>query len=298
MDNYSNLKNKNNYSVENKNNLKSSQLADTYNINENEDIHDKLSIMTNKFINMRKDRDQLQKENKDLQNEILLLQSNIRQMIPGFSSNTSASFPMFNELQNKINEFFKCDCQDIFFDLLAPELNMEGIVFFFQTSFQKIQEVLKAYFSPAENILKKTICIDELWSPIDNVLRKSYQANWKKIFGLINIDTTLQKIMMYLQNQLKLRDEEPSANLIIVEFLRKAIEIFFLSYISDPVVLFDIESLGDKVLYSNIKHDSLDGFIKLKHECQVIIPSSFKSTISQENMILKCQVLPLDYEFE
>jgi len=121
MDNYSNLKNKNNYSVENKNNLKSSQLADTYNINENEDIHDKLSIMTNKFINMRKDRDQLQKENKDLQNEILLLQSNIRQMIPGFSSNTSASFPMFNELQNKINEFFKCDCQDIFFDLLAPD---------------------------------------------------------------------------------------------------------------------------------------------------------------------------------
>jgi len=29
------------------------------------------------------------------------------------------------------------------------------------------------------NLLKKTICIDDLWSPIDNVLRKSYQANWK-----------------------------------------------------------------------------------------------------------------------
>ena len=237
MDNYNTIhKNKNNTN-------KASQLADTY--NDTDDIHDKLSIMTNKFIAMRKDRDQLQKENKDLQNEIIVLQSNIRQMIPGFSSNTSASFPMFNELQNKITEFFKCDCQDIFFDLLAPELNMEGIIFFFKQAFSKIQEVLKSYFLPSENILKKTICIDELWSPIDNVLRKSYQANWKKIFQLINQEATLQKIMMFLQNSLKLRDEEPSANLIILEFLRKAIEIFFLSYISDPVIVFDIDTFGD-----------------------------------------------------
>ena len=193
MDNY-NI-NKNTHSQDKKTNLKNSQLADTY--TENEDIHDKLSIMTNKFITMRKDRDQLQKENKDLQNEILILQSNIRQMIPGFSSNTSASFPMFNELQNKITEFFKCDCQDIFFDLLAPELNMDGIIFFFKTAFSKIQETLKNYFLPSENVLKKTICIDELWSPIDNVLRKSYQANWKKIFQVINSETTLQKIMMF-----------------------------------------------------------------------------------------------------
>ena len=42
--------------------------------------------MTNKFITARKERDQFQKENKELQNEILILQSNIRQMIPGFGS--------------------------------------------------------------------------------------------------------------------------------------------------------------------------------------------------------------------
>ncbi len=288
------LSNKNNYSIDKKNNAK--QLTDTY--QENDDMHDKLSIMTNKFINMRKDRDQMQKENIDLQNEIILLQSNIRQMIPGFSSNSSASFPMFNELQNKLNEFFKCDCQDIFFDLLAPELNMDGIVFFFKTAFSKIQEILKNYFNPAENILKKTTCIDELWAPIDNVLKKSYQANWKKIFALINLDSNIQKIMMYLQNSLKLRDEEASANLMIVEFLKKSVEILFLCYISDPVIVFDFESLGEKILYSNLKHDSVDGFIKVKHECQVIIPPAYKSQIIQENLILKSQVLPLDYEFD
>jgi hypothetical protein len=294
MDNYSNP-NKTNLSQDKKSN-KPSQLADTY--TDNDDIHDKLSIMTNKFITMRKDRDQLQKENKDLQNEILQLQSNIRQMIPGFSSNTSASFPMFNELQNKINEFFKCDCQDIFFDLLAPELNMDGIIFFFKTAFSKINEILKTYFSPSELLLKKTICIDELVGPIDNVLRKSYQANWKKIFQLINIESTHQKIMMHLQNSLKLRDEEPSANLIIVEFLKKAIELLFLCYISDPLIMFDVETLGDRISYSMSKHDSLDGFIKVKHECLIIIPAGYKTSISQDNMLLKSQVLPLDYEFE
>ncbi len=298
--NYNNLNNKNSFSIDKlstTNSTKNSQLADTYTEN-SEDMHDKLSIMTNKFINMRKDRDQLQKENKDLQNEILLLQSNMRQMIPGFSSNTSSSFPMLNEIQNKINEFFKCDCQDIFFDLLAPELNMDGIVFFYKTAFSKVLEILKTYFSPAENILKKTICIDELWGPIDNVLRKSYQTNWKKIYKLLNLDSTYQKIMMFLQNSLKLRDEEPSANLMIAEFLKKALEIFFFCYISDPVILFDIETLGDKVLYNNIKHDSVDGFIKVKHECIVIIPASYKANISQENIALKTQVLPMDYEFD
>jgi hypothetical protein len=296
MDNYPNINNNKNVFSQDKKNNKTSLLADTY--IESDDIHDKLSVMTNKFLSMRKDRDQLQKENKDLQNEILILQSNIRQMIPGFSSNTSASFPMYNELQNKITEFFKCHCQDIFFDLLAPELNMDGIIFFFKTAFSKILEVLKTYFTPSENILKKTICIDELWSPIDNVLRKSYQANWKKIFQMINLDATHQKIMLILQNSLKLRDEEPSANICIVEFIKKSLELFFLCYISDPIIIIDIESLGDKISYSGIKHDSLDGFIKPKHECVVIIPAGYKSNILQENMVLKSQVLPIDYEFE
>ena len=98
--------------------------------------------MTNKFITVRKERDVLQKENKELQNEILILQSNIRQMIPGFSNNTSSSFPMLNELQNKLSEFYKCDCQDIFFDLLSPELNMEGIVYFYKNSFLKVNEMI------------------------------------------------------------------------------------------------------------------------------------------------------------
>ena len=62
------------------------------------------------------------------------LQSNLRQMVSGFS-NTSYAFPMQNELIVQIQDFYKYECLDSFFDLLCPELNMKGILFFYQTSF-------------------------------------------------------------------------------------------------------------------------------------------------------------------
>ena len=60
----------------------------------------------------------------------------------------------------------------------------------------------------------------------------------------------------------------------------------------------DLSTIGMKVAFNPVKHDSLDGFIKQKHDCIVILPSSFKSNVNlQENCIIKSQVLPCDYEF-
>ena len=72
----------------------------------------------------------MKSENKELTDENLQLQSNIRQMVPSFS-NTSTSFPMMNELQANVSEFYKVDCQDVFFDVLSMELNLDGVVFFY-----------------------------------------------------------------------------------------------------------------------------------------------------------------------
>jgi hypothetical protein len=278
--------------------------------------------MTNKFIAVKKERDQYNKDNKELQNDILIMQSNIRQMIPGFSNNTSSSFPMLNEIQNKLSEFFKCDCQDVFFDLLLPELNIEGIVFFFKTSFSKIQELINNYFEPMETQLKKTLCIDNLWSPIDNVLRKSIQSNWKKIFIQTINEIELNNIMLFIQNNLKLQDEDITANKAILDFLRKSAEIIFIAHVSDPPTLVDINAIGQKINFNSIKHDSVDGFIKQKNDCVVILPPCYKviasnvnsnniggnignvdkigngiNSLNNENLILKAQVLPNDYEF-
>ena len=92
---------------------------------------DKLKVITQKFVNVRKERDQVKQENKDLQDEVLHLQSSIRQMVPCFS-NTSSAFPMQNEMQNLVSEFYKVECVDVFFELLSPELNLDGVVFFFR----------------------------------------------------------------------------------------------------------------------------------------------------------------------
>lgn len=93
--------------------------------------------MTTKFQNTKKELVDVKKENKELHDEIMTLQHNIRNMVPGVAC-TGSSFPLFNELFNEVSEFLKCDCQDCFFDLLCPELNLDGIVYFFKHSFGPI----------------------------------------------------------------------------------------------------------------------------------------------------------------
>jgi FtsZ-binding cell division protein ZapB len=66
----------------------------------------KLSIVTQKFANAKKEVSDLKKVNKELHSEVMTLQSNIRQMVPGFS-NSGSSFPLFNELVNEVSEFLK-----------------------------------------------------------------------------------------------------------------------------------------------------------------------------------------------
>lgn len=61
---------------------------------------------------------------------------------------------MFNELVNKVSESYKCDCQDIFFDLLCPELNLDGVVYFYKTIFPAIVETTHKHFAPVEQVIK------------------------------------------------------------------------------------------------------------------------------------------------
>lgn len=46
--------------------------------------------------------------------------------------------------------------------------------------------------------------------------------------------------------------------------------------ISDPPLLFDLDSIGQKVTFNQHKQDSLDGFIKASEECYIILPSVYK----------------------
>jgi hypothetical protein len=86
---------------------------------------------------------------------------------------------MQNEMANIVSEFYKCDCQDVFFDLLCPELNLDGVVFFFQNTIPLVIEAIEKHFQPVETVLKKVSNMSQLDGPIVNVLRKTYQSNWR-----------------------------------------------------------------------------------------------------------------------
>lgn len=116
---------------------------------------------------------------------------------------------------------------------------MKGIVFFFQTSFGKLQDGIVQYFMPVISVTKKIGCFETLEGPIMNVLRKSYQNNFKEIVKkCISQELTLQ-IMGEIQNNLKLGGVSQEINQQINDFLQKLGELLLKLYVCDPPLTFD-----------------------------------------------------------
>lgn len=178
-------------------------------------------------------------------------------------SNTSQSFPMFNELNNIVSEFYKCDSQDIFFDVLSSELNLEGVVYFYQNSLPLVVQAIEKHFWPVEEALKQASVSKKLDLSISNVLRKKYQSNWRQIYSSVCSQKFCHSIMQRIQSVLSIADNEnEEINNQIVKFIQKFGEIALQMMISDPPLLFDFRQIGQKVQFNQHKQDSLDGFIK------------------------------------
>lgn len=256
------------------------------------DTKAKLRIMTTKFANVRKERDTLKKENRALQNEILELQSNMRQMVPGLQ-NTSNSFPMINELGHHTEQFYKCDSQDLFLELLSPELSMEGVIYFFRTVFPRVNDMIRTYFAPAEQQLMTVSCLETLEGPIMNVLRKSYQATWKRLFTKCKESYSLSRSVDEIQRVLRLGNCSMATNQQILSYLLRLGELIFCYYISDPPLRCCYDMIGDQVEFNSLLHDSLDGFIRPGDQCYIILPPVQK--VGGE-LLSKACVLHIDYE--
>ena len=201
-------------------------------------------------------------------------------MVP-CQSNTSQSFPMFNELQNSVSQFYKCDSQDIFFDVLSTELNLEGVVYFYQHVFGEVTLEIEKHFMPVENSINEASSSKKLDISIANVLKKKYQSNWKHICSKVISNKYCEGLMNKIQTILAIADNEnEDINEQISEYIRKTGEIAFQMMISDPPLLFDIKQIGKQVKFNQHKQDSLDGFIKTNEECFSILPSVFKLQVS------------------
>ena len=248
-----------------------------------------------KFRSIYEQNVSLEEENKILSKEIETLKYNIHEMIPNFSSNTSNSFPMLTELQIKINDYIKLICQDIFFDLLQPNLNLEELIFFYKIIFNNISNITIDYFSPIENIIKDTLFIDILWEPIDNVLKKAYQTNWLIYYNEYQKNINYKNLIKEINKKLNLNSDKNNYNMI-KEYIEKTAEIFFLCYICEPKIKININEIGNEVKFNNLIYDSMDGFIKSKQLSIIILPAFYKGKdINNENIIIKSQVLGKDY---
>lgn len=106
-----------------------------------------------------------------------------------------------------VSEFYKCDCQDVFFDLLCPELNLDGVVFFFQNTIPLVVEAIEKHFQPVEIVLKKVSLMQQFDGPIVNVLRKTYQSNWRQIHAACLTPALNETIMQVVQKSLSIGDE-------------------------------------------------------------------------------------------
>ncbi|CAD8093005.1 unnamed protein product [Paramecium sonneborni] len=251
-----------------------------------DELKAKIKILMNKLQITKKEKEILTKDNQNLQQEILQMQSNLRCMVSGFA-NTSITFPMTNELTNSIAEFYKCECFDIFFDVLSQELNIKGIIYFFQTSMYRIDKIINEYFTPLFKNILDIACLTTIEGPIINVLRKSFQSNYKQIYEKCMIN--LISVKLELQKSLKLNNGD-----IIESFLNKLAEIMFNCFISDPSLCFDIQSIGQRHQFNQSKNDPIDGFIKNKEECIILMPGVYKN---QEQMA-KSLVLSYSYQLE
>jgi hypothetical protein len=260
------------------------------------DHKQQLLVVTQKFAASKKEINDLKKTNKELHNEVMNLQSNIRQMVPGFS-NSGSSFPLFNELINEVSEFLKCDCQDCFFDILWPELNIDGVLYFFRKVYEPVLQQLTNYFEPLYATIEAAMWLDTIEGPILNVLRKCYQNNWKNIYNRCFTESRHKAVMKAIQNTLKLADGvDDNVNEEITTFVEKLSLVCFKMYICDPWLVFDMNQIGQKVTNNPMKMDSMDGFIKNGQECIVILPAVCKTNVDSDP-IIKANILPMDYEF-
>ena len=82
--------------------------------------------------------------------------------------------------------------------------------------------------------------------------------------------------MQKIQTVLSIGDEAKRVNDAIVDFIKKIGEVAFQMLVSDPPIVFDLQTIGERVQFNSFKYDSMDGFIKAHEECLIILPAVHK----------------------
>jgi len=111
-------------------------------------------------------------------------------------------------------------------------------------------EAIEKHFQPVEVVLKKVSNMQSFDGPIVNVLRKTYQSNWRQIQQQCLTNAFNESVMSNIQKALSIGDEQKHMNQAIVDFVRKIGDNAFQMLISDPPIVFDLKRIGEKVQFN------------------------------------------------
>ena len=190
-----------------------------------EEIKNNIQSIIDKIKNERKKNVLLKKQNQDLITEKMLLLNKSSQMIRGNS--TSTDFPSENDIKLQLNRFINVELFMFFKYPLSSEFIVDGIVLFYKKLFVSSHNKIKTHFEKMNNLISFTLQSQKTIEPLDWILRKSSQANWKSILEAIENKESYFTTVQDIQNELSIETKNGDANVRIRNLCKKTLDILF-----------------------------------------------------------------------
>lgn len=260
-----------------------------------EEIKNNIQSIIDRIKNERKKNVQLKKQNQELITEKMLLLNKSSQMIRGNS--TSTDFPSENDIKLQLNRFINVDLFMFFKYPLSSEFIVEGIVLFYKKLFVLSHNKIKTHFEKMNNMISFTLQSQKTIEPLDWILRKSSQANWKSILEAIENKESYFTTVQDIQNELNIETKNGDANLLIRNLCKKALDLLLKCYIMNPKIFYDVDSIGQRVFFDAKDHEAIEGTILGRTECFILTPSFYYFVDENRVSIEKSKVISSSFSY-
>lgn len=257
--------------------------------------------MSEKLKEERANNTQLKAKNQELLNEIILLKTNIRSLIPTINNNDNKNekFPSFEELLEEIKTFLDIDSLKFYQKFMKNQSNPELIIFYYENIFKKCNDIILSHFNPVQTIFKNKFKNSESLSPIDFVLKNSYQSEWKNIHSKICSEQRLSKLIADIKQAYSSKFKgiinlTVSTQHILKEYLTKTLEIFIKCFINQPRISYNLNIIGSIDKFSKLQNDSfLEEKIVKNTEVLIVLPCFYYSSekTKRNEIICKSKVI-------
>ena len=260
-----------------------------------EEIKNNIQSIIDKIKNERKKNAQLKKQNQELITEKMLLLNKSSQMIRG--NTTSNDFPSENDIKLQLNRFINVELFMFFKYPLSSDFIVEGIVLFYKKLFVLSHNKIKSHFEKMNNLISFTLQSQKTIEPLDWILRKSSQANWKSILEAIENKESYFTTVQDIQNELNIETKSGDANVFIRNLCKKTLDILLKCYIMNPRIFYEIDSIGQRVFFDEKDHEAVEGTIMAKTECFILTPCFYYFIDGNKVIIEKSKVISSNFSY-